>query len=207
LAAPATVPTPPPLTQATPGAQAGASTPPPAPAAPVNADLTDDNGPVTLDDVLKKIGRENITVDGKPFLNPQMQAKLANPPLFYNSLQEAASRWGFLLVPLSLPFIGFLFFFKKNITLYDHTVFALNSLSFASLLFALMLAAAPVEWLHWVPGIAIAIGLPVHTFFHVGGAYKLKIWSAFWRTWFLLLFATIVLIVFLFAVLFIGLAG
>lgn len=209
-AAPASVPTPPPVANTTTPAGAGAATTPttvPAvPPAP-GVDLTDDDGPITLDDVLKKIARENVTVDGHPWLNDQMRANLANPPLFYSHLQEAASRWGFLLVPLSLPFIAFLFLFKKNITLYDHTVFALNSLSFASLLFALMLAVAPVSWLHWVPGVAIGVGLPVHTFFHVGGAYKLKWWSAFWRTWFLLFFAMIVLIVFLLAVLFIGLVG
>src|SRR5262249_46299934 len=126
---------------------------------------------------------------------------------FYAHLQEAASRWGFLMVPLSLPFIGFLFLFKKNITLFDHAVFALNSLSFASLVAALIPVGQAVHWLNWVPGVAIGIGLPVHTFFHVGGAYKLKWWSAFWRTWFFLLFATFVLTFFLIAVFFIGLAG
>src|SRR5262249_38234476 len=108
-------PTPPPLAPPA----AGPSAAPPTPPAP-GGDLSDDNGPVTLDDVLKKIARENVSVDGRGWLSPQMRAKLANPPLFYNNLQEAASRWGFLLVPLSLPFIAFLFLFKKNITLYDH---------------------------------------------------------------------------------------
>ena len=206
-AAPAPAPVTAPAPPAPPHTEGAATTIAAPPAAPANTTLNTDDGPITLDDVLKKIARENIMVDGKPWLNAQMQANLSNPPLFYNHLQEAASRWGFLLVPLSLPFIAFLFLFKKRITLYDHTVFALNSLSFASLLFALMLAAAPVEWLHWAPGLAIGVGLPVHTFFHVGGAYKLKLWSAFWRTWFLLIFATIVLICFLLTVLFIGLAG
>ena len=170
-------------------------------------DLNDQNGPITLDDVLRKIGRENITVDGRPWLSPAARAQLSNPPLFYSHLQDSASRWGFLLVPFSLPFIAFLFLFKKNITLYDHTVFALNSLSFASLLFALMLGASQVSWLHWVPGIALGLVLPVHTFFHIGGAYKMKWWSALWRTFFMLFFATFVLIMFFIAVLFIGLAG
>jgi hypothetical protein len=185
---------------------AGAAGIPTPPAPPVN-DLNDENGPVTLDDVLRKIARENINVDGRAWLSPGARAQLSNPPLFYSHLQDSASRWGFLLVPISLPFIAFLFLFKKNLTLYDHTVFALNSLSFASLLFALMLAATQVSWLHWVPGVALGIGLPVHTFFHIGGAYKMKWWSAFWRTFFMLFFALFVLIIFFIAVLFIGLAG
>ncbi|MFT3729746.1 MAG: DUF3667 domain-containing protein [Terricaulis sp.] len=187
-------------TNAAPGAVPAA---PPTP----NTELNDD-GPITLDDVLKKIAHDNITVDGKKWLTPQMQANLSNPPLFYSHLQEAASRWGFLLVPLSLPFIAFLFLFKKNVTLFDHCVFALNSLSFASLIFSFAMATAHVPWVSgWAPALAVFAGLPVHTFFHVGGAYKLKWWSAFWRTWFLLWFATFVLCFFFVAVLFIGLAG
>jgi hypothetical protein len=180
--------------------------PPTAPAAP-NLTLNDDNGPITLDDVLKKVASENINVNGRPWLSASARAQLADPPRFYDHLQDAASRWGFLLVPLSLPFIAFLFLFKKNITLYDHTVFALNSLSFASLLFALMIASALSPWLHWVPGVSLMAALPAHTFFHVGGAYRLKWWSALWRTWLLLFFSLFVLIIFFLAVLFIGLSG
>ncbi len=188
--------TPPPSTQVAapqtppaPQSGAGGAGVPTPPAAPAN-DLNDENGPVTLDDVLRKIARENINVDGKAWLSPGARAQLTNPPLFYSHLQESASRWGFLLVPISLPFIAFLFLFKKNLTLYDHTVFALNSLSFASFLFALMLAATA--------SLMAALGswrgarhrcLPVHTFFHIGGAYKMKWWSAFWRTFFMLFFA------------------
>jgi F0F1-type ATP synthase membrane subunit b/b' len=201
-----TPPPPAPVAPQSPGATTAGATPPQPPVV-TGPDLNDQNGPITLDDVLRKIGRENITVDGRPWLSPAARAQLSNPPLFYSHLQDSASRWGFLLVPFSLPFIAFLFLFKKNITLYDHTVFALNSLSFASLLFALMLGASQVSWLHWVPGIALGLVLPVHTFFHIGGAYKMKWWSALWRTFFMLFFATFVLIMFFIAVLFIGLAG
>ena len=192
--------TPAPPTPAAPSATAQ----PPQPPAVSDATENDD---ATLDDLLRRISREGINVNGRPWLSPGARAQLANPPLFYSHLQDSASRWGFLLVPFSLPFIAFLFLFKKNITLYDHTVFALNSLSFASLLFALALGASEVSWLHWVPGIALGVVLPVHTFFHIGGAYKMKWWSALWRTFFMLFFALFVLIMFFIAVLFIGLAG
>ena len=189
---------------APPAAPAAATSTPPSP--PMAANNNDDN-PATLDDLLRKISRDNVTVDGRGWLSPAARAQLANPPLFYSHLQDAASRWGFLLVPISLPFIAFLFLFKKRITLYDHVVFALNSLSFASILFALMLVAGQVSWLHWMQGVAFAFGLPIHTFFHIGGAYKMKRWSALWRTFFMLFFALFVLIFFFIAVLFIGLSG
>jgi len=188
-----------------PGATTVASPAPPTP--PPTFGTSVDGNPDTLDDLLREISRQNFNIDGRPALSAAARSQLANPPLFYSHLQESASRWGFLLVPISLPFIAFLFLFKKNITLYDHTVFALNSLSFASLLFALMLGTTQVSWLHWVPGIGLGIVLPVHTFFHIGGAYKMKWWSALWRTFFMLFFAVFVLLIFFFAVLFIGLSG
>jgi hypothetical protein len=200
-------PPPPQTPAAAPGGINVRTAPPPTPGAPPNMTLSDDDGPITLDDVLKKIASENLNVNGKPWLSASARAQLADPPRFYDHLQDAASRWGFLLLPLSLPFIAFLFLFKKNITLYDHTVFALNSLSFASLLFAVMIASALSPWLHWVPGASLMLVLPVHTFFHVGGAYRLKWWSALWRTWLLLFFSLFVLIIFFLAVLFIGLSG
>jgi hypothetical protein len=187
-----------------PGATTVAS---PAPPTPPAFGTNVDGNPETLDDLLREISRQNFNINGRPALSATARAQLANPPLFYSHLQESASRWGFLLVPISLPFIAFLFLFKKNITLYDHVVFALNSLSFASLLFSLMLAAGQVLWLHWVQGTAFGIGLPVHTFFHIGGAYKMKWWSALWRTFFMLFFAIFVLLIFFVAVLFIGLSG
>jgi hypothetical protein len=162
-------------TAATPAAPQSPAAPnatqnPAPPPAPGNPTLNTDNGPITLDDVLKKIATDNIDIDGKPLLNAKMRENLSNPPLFYSHLQDAASHWGFLLAPLSLPFIAFLFLFKKGITLYDHAVFSLNSLSFASLLFALILAVGKIPALHFVEGASILIALPVHTFFHVGGA-------------------------------------
>lgn len=182
-------------------------------AAPAHASIAaDENGlqvndNQTLDDVLRKISRDNLHVNGRPLLDDHMRAQLADPQLFYYKLQEAASKFSFLLVPISLPFIALLFLFKKNITFYDHTVFALNSLSFASLLFVVAMVSTRVEWFHWVPGMALLFGLPTHTFFHLGGAYGLKWWSALWRTFFLLFFSLISLLVFLGAVLYIGLAG
>ena len=96
-----------------------------------------------------------------PELFEHVRAKLANPELFFYQLQEAASKFSFLLVPISLPFIALLFLWKRGVTLYDHAVFALYSLSFASLLFVAVLALGPVRWLQWVPGTLIMFGLPI----------------------------------------------
>jgi hypothetical protein len=55
----------------------------------------------------------------------------------------------------------------------------------------------------WVYGNLLAFGPPVHIFFQLRGAYRLNWFSALWRTFALLIFATITLT--LFAILLLGL--
>ena len=172
----------------------------------INASIDTDNGG-SLEDAMRNAARDNIIVDGRPILSDRVRHKLSNPDLFFYQLQEAASKFSFLLVPISLPFIALLFLWKRGVTLYDHAVFALYSLSFASLLFVVVLVLGPVRWLQWAPGTLIMFGLPVHTFFHLGGAYKLGIFSALWRTIFMLIFSLVALALFLAFILFVGLAG
>lgn len=46
--------------------------------------------------------------------------------------------------------------------------------------------------------------VPVHIFYQLQGAYGLRTFSALWRTWFLLIFCSIALAVFLLAILWLG---
>lgn len=176
-------------------------------AAADQADLPNPYPEGSLDAQLYKLSQSDFDTDGNSVLAERVRQKLRNPPLFIYKLQETASKFSFLLVPITLPLIAFLFMFKRGVTLYDHTVFALYSLSFASLLCVLVIAASPVSWLRWVPGVAIMIGFPIHMFFHLGGAYGLKWWSALWRTVFMLTFCTVALVAFILLILYIGVAG
>ncbi len=146
-----------------------------------------------------KINSGNARVDQK------VRAQLLNPDLALYKLQEIASKFSFLLVPISLPFIALLFLWKRGITFFDHVVFSLYSLSFMSLLFvALAVFAKAGDWT--MPYIGAVAGLvpPVHIFFHMGGTYKLGWWSALWRTSFLLFFILFVLIIFAVSILALG---
>ncbi|WP_395644449.1 DUF3667 domain-containing protein [Terricaulis sp.] len=164
----------------------------------------------SLDYSLFELSRSsNFSVNGQTqgVWVERIRAKLSNPPLLRYQLTEVTYKFSFLLVPISLPFIAFLFLFKRGITLYDHVVYALYALSFASLLFVLTVTAGQVPWLRWVPGVAIGIGLPIHTYFHLKGAYALGWWSALWRTFFMLTFALVSLIIFLIIILVVGFLG
>jgi len=55
----------------------------------------------------------------------------------------------------------------------------------------------------WLYGNLIAFGPPIHIFFQLRGAYQLNWFSALWRTFALLIFATITLT--LFGILLLGL--
>ncbi len=156
----------------------------------------------------EKAKNGEVTVNtGFPELNARIAHSLENPDLAIYKTQQAAYKFSFLLVPISLPFIWLLFIWKRGLTLYDHAVFVLYSLSFASLVFVIVALTASVPWLAWLGGTIFGLGMPLHMFFHLKGAYALGWWSAIWRTSLLLLFALIATTVFVILIVLLGLGG
>jgi hypothetical protein len=164
----------------------------------------------TFYDVLGEQAR-NGEIDintGFKSLDKKLMKKLENPELAVYKIQNTAYKFSFLLVPISLTFMWLLFFWKRGVTLFDHAVVVLYSLSFMSLLFVLGALTAmwagglfgPVMWV-------ISIAIPVHMYFHLKGAYSLGWFSALWRTFFLLVFCTLALSLFVLAIVVLGLAG
>lgn len=143
---------------------------------------------------------------GLPILNERALQSLRNPDLALYQVQDAFSKFSFLLAPLSLPFIALLFLWKRGVTLYDHMAFALYSLAFAAMLFSSVVFLSKFPWVGGFAG-WLLLSLPVHMFFHIGGAYALGWWSALWRTVFMLFFAVIVASIFITIVVVLGLAG
>ena len=127
---------------------------------------------------------------GWPYLDKKIQHKLENPELAVYKFQNAAYKFAFLLVPISLPFLWLLFFWKRGLTLFDHTVYILYSLSFVSLLFiAMSLMSSAPDIFGWLIPL-LTLSVPVHAFFHLKGAYGLGWFSALWRTPTLLVFCS-----------------
>lgn len=141
------------------------------------------------------------------FLTPEQNQKvcerLANPDLLSYKIRSSAYKFAFLLVPLSLPFIWLLFAWQRERKLYDHTVFALYSLSFMTLLFIVWSLAGtldlgPVQ-------VLLAGSALVHMFFQLKGAYGLGTGGALWRTGVLALVSLAMLLLFLVLILILGL--
>lgn len=115
-------------------------------------------------------------------------------------------KFAFLLVPLSIPFVALLFLWKRGFTLYDHGVFVLYSLTFMAMLLMLMVVAGTFWGTFGLVVINLAaLAVPVHMFAQMKGAYSLSIFSALWRTVALMVFCTIVIGLFVTAIIYLGL--
>ncbi|MBX3594978.1 DUF3667 domain-containing protein [Sphingomonas sp.] len=130
-----------------------------------------------------------------------------NPGLALYKLQTNSYKFSWALIPLSIPFIWLLFAWKRQYRGYDHAVFVTYSLAFVSLLFIAITIAGGLgvgsDWL----GLAAMLVPPVHIFFQMKGAYRLRWWSALLRTLVLLWFITIIAVLFALLLLGLGLLG
>lgn len=149
-----------------------------------------------------------VTIDtGWPMLDARIKRNLLNPELAVYKTQNIADNLAFLLVPISLPFLWLMFFWKRGVTLFDHTVYILYSLSFVSILFVFIALIA------MIPGVLafalqpLLLGALVHSFFHLKGGYGLGWFSALWRLPVQLLFSVIALTIFVLVILVLGLVG
>ncbi|MGZ8317855.1 MAG: DUF3667 domain-containing protein [Telluria sp.] len=125
---------------------------------------------------------------------------MENPELALYKIKNTAYKFSFLLVPISLPFLWLMFFWRRGLTMYDHAVFSLYSLSFMSLLFVVLfllkyagLGGAVAALLFGVP--------PVHMFLQLRGAYGLTFMQTLWRTAVLLTVSGTVFLLYLIVIL------
>jgi hypothetical protein len=127
-----------------------------------------------------------------------------NPELLVTNIQDAASKFSWLLIPLSVPFMWLLFPFSRRYYLYDHTVFVTYSLSFMMMLVilgGLLVAAgwtAVAGFLFFVP--------PIHMYRQLKQAYGLSRFGALFRTTLLVTFAFVAAALFFVVIAAVGIA-
>jgi hypothetical protein len=148
-------------------------------------------------------GQMNINI-GSDKLNKKIEEKFANPELAIYKLQQTFYKFSFLLVPLSIPFVAALFLWKRGFTLYDHGVFVLYSLTFMSVLITIAAIAFRFDTLSSLVFFGMMIVVPAHMYFQLKGAYSLSRFSALWRTFFLLIFCFITIVLFFLAIIWLG---
>jgi hypothetical protein len=143
-----------------------------------NTDEKDEDGADTNAGKLKKI----------PWVGYFLSHASKNPDLALYKAKKSASSLGFLLVPLSLPFLWLLFAFRRQFVMFDHAVFSLYSLSFMCVL---MMAIAVLGKFGFggTGGFLFCFVPPIHMFRQLRGAYDLTFSAALWRSFALLIIA------------------
>ncbi|WP_423606683.1 DUF3667 domain-containing protein [Sphingomonas sp. MS122] len=130
-----------------------------------------------------------------------------NPGLALYKLQTNSYKFSWALIPLSIPFVWLLFFWKRRFKGYDHAVFVTYSLSFMSLLGILLTIAGGLGLRLNIIATVAVFAPPLHIFFQMKGAYRLRGWSALLRTFVLLNMITFIVVIFALLLLGLGLLG
>ena len=127
-----------------------------------------------------------------------------NPGLMLYKLQTNFYKFSWLLIPLSIPFVWILFFWKRRFRAYDHAVFVTYSLAFMTLLTIGLVLLGTLGVAAWIVWLAATIIPPIHIYKQLRGAYALSRFSAAWRLCVLLVFISIILIVMMLLIVLLG---
>jgi hypothetical protein len=153
---------------------------------PGKAASSDDNGRGLLHG-----GDDTAWHSDIPWLDRQLNGINENRDLYAYKLKMASYKYSWSLIPISMPFIWLMFFWRRDVGMYDHAIFAIHSLSFMTLLavalIGLYIVGVSSEWLI----LAWLIVPPVHMYKHLKYAYGLGRFGATWRTFMLLTMTTI----------------
>jgi hypothetical protein len=123
------------------------------------------------------------------FIRPFIENAADNPELVSMRVQDAVSKYSWMLIPLSVPFMWLLFPFRRRYNTYDHAVFVTYSLSFMMML--VIVAGLMVEvGLSGLAGLLFFVP-PFHMYRHLKQSYELGRFSAIMRTMALVIFAFI----------------
>jgi len=127
-----------------------------------------------------------------------------NPGLAAYKLKIASYKYSWALIPLSVPFMWLLFFWRRDIHLYDHAIFITYSISFMMMLAIVVTLGAAFGLSGGIWGTALGIIPPLHLYKQLRYAYGLSRFGAFLRLFLLSIAITIVLVFFFVLLLLIG---
>ena len=130
-----------------------------------------------------------------------------NPALAFYKLKIASYKYSWALIPLSVPLMWLLFFWRRDIHLYDHAIFITYSISFMMMFLILLTLAAAFGVSGAIWGTALGIVPPLHLYKQLRQTYKLSRFGAWMRLFLLSIGIFIVLMIFFMLLLIIGMIG
>lgn len=157
-------------------------------------DLEQARGLVSDDATGKNIG---VKGSGIEFIDHALEKWKTNPGLMLYKLQTNSYKFSWLLIPLSVPFMWLMFFWKSRFRAYDHAIFVTYSIAFMSLLFIVVSVMVKFDAPVWAYVTLITLVPPLHIYKQLRGTYGLSRFSALWRLCMLSIFIFIVLSLFL----------
>lgn len=119
-----------------------------------------------------------------------------NPSLLIYKLKINGYKISWALIPLSIPFLWLMFFWRRDVHLYDHAIFVTYSISFMMLFLILLALASAVGVSAGIWGTALAFVPPIHIYKQLRYTYKLSRFGAFLRLWLMMFVVFFVLTIF-----------
>lgn len=152
-------------------------------------------------------GRFTDIKTGWPALDKGIEKANENPNLALYKVQTSAYKFSWALIPISVPFVWLMFAWRWRYKVYDHAIFVIYSLSFATLLAVGLTIAYK---LGVAPGLLWSIfifGMPAHMYVQLRGAYQLGWFNALLRTMALATFSLVAAVIFMLLLLALGVLG
>ena len=149
----------------------------------------------------------DLDFPGADRLNAAVKHGAENPQLLLYKVQSNAYKFSWALIPISVPFIWMLFFWRRQFKMFDHAVFVTYSLSFMMVSLSLAVVLIAGSTFEVIGGLLLTFGPPLHIYRQLKQAYGLTRLGAFWRMLVLITFATIALILFSMLIITLGVAG
>jgi hypothetical protein len=161
----------------------------------------------TAMDIFSKEKPELTVNSGISSLDEAAKHAMDNPQLLLFKIQSNAYKYSWALIPISLPFLWLLFFWRTNFKMFDHAVFITYSISFMMLLGVVSALLMQVPALEVIGGLALAFIPPIHIYRQLHHAYETTRFGAFWRMCLLSMFALTALTLFTVLIIMLGVTG
>ncbi len=149
----------------------------------------------------------DLEFPGSDALNEAVKKGTQNPQLLIYKIQSNAYKYSWALIPISVPFVWLLFFWRRQFKLFDHAVFVTYSLCF--MMVTLSIAAILIAGTTYaaIGGLILSFVPPLHMYRQLKYAYGLSRFGAAWRMLALTTFATIALTMFITLIVALGATG
>jgi hypothetical protein len=141
-------------------------------------------------------GEATVKKDRDNRLGAAIEHASDNPALLAYKLKTAGYKYSWALVPLSVPFMWLLFFWRRDIHLYDHAIFVTYSISFMMLFLVILSLADSLGVSGTLWGLALMIAPPLHLYKQLRVAYGLSRFGTWVRLFALMIIICVVLTLF-----------